>query len=490
MHPHTLLELGSALLSRVLRFEHPADATVAEFFRQQPALGSRERALLADAVYALLRDRPRLQWLAASHPGRTPQQERPARPQRPNHPAQPQGTAQTRALLLLAWTGPAERLQAACTPEEWSWRTQALAQTLDAAPPACRHGLPDWLAEALRAELRRERAGAADEVGVADADSSVGKPKSDADSNAAAAAAGSDETAEAAEAAEAELVAAAQALRQPAALDLRVNLLKTRRPAVLALLQDAGLQAAATPHSPWGIRLVGKPALQHLAAWREGLIEVQDEGAQLLALLCEPKRQETVIDFCAGAGGKTLALGALLRNTGRLYAFDTSAHRLEALKPRLARSGIVEVHTLALAHERDERLQRLAGKADRVLVDAPCSGLGTLRRQPDLMWRQRPAEVAQQAELQGRILAAAARLLKPGGRLVYATCSLLRAENEAIAEAFSQAEREFELLPAAAILARAGVEAADSLCHGPYLRLWPHRHGCDGFFAAVWQRRG
>jgi len=475
MHPHTLLELGSALLSRVLRFEHPADATVAEFFRQQPALGSRERALLADAVYALLRDRPRLQWLAASHPGRTPQQERPARPQRPNHPAQPQGTAQTRALLLLAWTGPAERLQAACTPEEWSWRTQALAQTLDAAPPACQHGLPDWLAEALRAELRRERLGVA---GLVD--------QSATDSGALATATVAEAEAELG----AQVVAAAQALRQPAPLDLRVNLLKTKRPAVLALLQEAGLPATATPHSPWGIRLAGKPALQQLPAWREGLIEVQDEGAQLLALLCEPKRQETVIDFCAGAGGKTLALGALLRNTGRLYAFDTSAHRLEALKPRLARSGIVEVHTLALAHERDERLQRLAGKADRVLVDAPCTGLGTLRRQPDLMWRQRPADVAQQAELQGRILAAAARLLKPGGRLVYATCSLLRAENEAIAEAFSQAEREFELLPAAPILARAGVEAADSLCHGPYLRLWPHRHGCDGFFAAVWERRG
>lgn len=477
MHPHTLLELGSALLNRVLRFEHPADATVAEFFRQQPALGSRERALLADAVYALLRDRPRLQWLAASHPGRTPQQERPARPQRPNHPAQPQGTAQTRALLLLAWTGPAERLQAACTPEEWSWRMQALEQTLDAAaPPACRHGLPDWLAEALREELRLEQAGFGRVVSV------EGQPLSDIDADA-------DADAGLAAAVEAEFSLAAQALRQPAPLDLRVNLLKAKRPAVLALLQEAGLPAAATPHSPWGIRLAGKPALQQLPAWREGLIEVQDEGAQLLALLCEPKRQETVIDFCAGAGGKTLALGALLRHTGRLYAFDTSAHRLEALKPRLARSGIAEVHTLALAHERDERLQRLAGKADRVLVDAPCTGLGTLRRQPDLMWRQRPADVAQQAELQGRILAAAARLLKPGGRLVYATCSLLRAENEAIAEAFSLAEREFELLPAAPILARAGVEGAQGLCRGPYLRLWPHRHGCDGFFAAVWQRR-
>jgi 16S rRNA (cytosine967-C5)-methyltransferase len=464
------LELGSALLSRVLRFEHPADATVADFFRQQGALGSRERALLADAVFAVLRDRPRLQWLAASHPGRTLQQERPARAQRPSRAAQLQGTAHTRALLLLAWTGPPERLQAACTPEEWDWRTQALARQLDAsAPPACRHGLPDWLAAALRAELRLQRAGSGAAVEAGALGAGVDPPES--------------------EPAEAEFHAAAQALRRPATLDVRVNLLKAKRPAVLALLQEAGLQAAATPHSPWGIRLAGKPALQHLAAWREGLIEVQDEGAQLLALLLEPKRLETVIDFCAGAGGKTLALGALLRNTGRLYAFDTSAHRLDALKPRLARSGIDAVHTLALAHEHDQRLQRLAGKADRVLVDAPCTGLGTLRRQPDLMWRQSPADVARLAELQGRILTAAARLLKPGGRLVYATCSLLRAENEAVAAAFEQAEPGFEALPAASILARCGVAGAQRLCHGPYLRLWPHRHGCDGFFAAIWQRR-
>jgi len=470
MHPEHLLELGSALLSRVLRFDHPADVTVADFFRQQRApqraLGSRERALLADSVFALLRDRPRLQWLAQSYPGRpqrAPQLEPSVRPKRPHHPAQPPASAQARALLLLAWAGPPALLQAACTPEEWSWRTQALEQT--AAPPACRHGLPDWLAQALRAELDPQPWLAQSQAGDA-----------------------ATATTEATEAAEAEFAAAAHALRQPATLDLRVNLLLAKRPAVLALLRAAGLQAEATPHSPWGIRLAGKPALQHLAAWREGLIEVQDEGAQLLALLCEPKRHETVIDFCAGAGGKTLALGALLRHSGRLYAFDTSAHRLEALKPRLARSGIAEVHTLALAHERDQRLQRLAGKADRVLVDAPCSGLGTLRRQPDLMWRQNPAEVARLAELQGRILAAAARLLKPGARLVYATCSLLRAENEAIAEAFSQAEPEFEALPAAPILERAGVGEADRLCLGPYLRLWPHRHGCDGFFAAVWQR--
>ena len=182
-----------------------------------------------------------------------------------------------------------------------------------------------------------------------------------------------------------------------------------------------------------------------------------------------------------------------MRNTGRLYAFDTSAHRLDALKPRLARSGLSNVHPAAIAHERDERIKRLAGKIDRVLVDAPCSGLGTLRRNPDLKWRQTLAQVEQMAETQAAILQSAARLLKPGGRLVYATCSLLVQENEAVAQAFTLANPEFTPLDVAEVLTGLKVEAAATLCSGGdsgqrYLRLWPHRHQTDGFFAAVWQR--
>ena len=159
--------------------------------------------------------------------------------------------------------------------------------------------------------------------------------------------------------------------------------------------------------------MAGKPALQQLALFTRGAIEVQDEGSQLLALLIDAKRGEMVVDFCAGAGGKTLALGAAMRNTGRLYAFDTSGHRLAALKPRLARSGLSNVHPAQIAHERDDRIKRLAGKIDRVLVDAPCSGLGTLRRNPDLKWRQSPKAVAELAQLkQPAILASAARLLE------------------------------------------------------------------------------
>lgn len=148
------------------------------------------------------------------------------------------------------------------------------------------------------------------------------------------------------------------------------------------------------------------------------------------------------------------------------------------------------MYPVQIAHERDERIKRLAGKLDRVLVDAPCTGLGTLRRNPDLKWRQTPQAVEELRVKQAAILASASRLLKPGGRLVYATCSLLDAENEAIAQAFT-AEREgdFKVVPAVDVLTKAHVAQADTLVRGDCLRLWPHRHGTDGFFAAVWERR-
>ena len=196
-----------------------------------------------------------------------------------------------------------------------------------------------------------------------------------------------------------------------------------------------------------------------------------------------------VVDFCAGAGGKSLALGAAMRSTGRLYAFDTSGHRLAALKPRMARSGLSNVHPAQIAHERDERIKRLSGKIDRVLVDAPCSGLGTLRRNPDLKWRQSPQSVAELQIKQTAILDSAARLVKSGGRLVYATCSLLREENEGIAEAFGAAHPDFEPLSALDALTAAHAGRPEELVQDGYLRLWPHKHATDGFFAAVWQRR-
>jgi len=273
-------------------------------------------------------------------------------------------------------------------------------------------------------------------------------------------------------------------LNTSAPLDLRVNPLKASRDEVLVQFNRENIAAAATPLSPLGLRLQGKPALQKHPLFLDGSVEVQDEGSQLLGLMLAPKRGEMVCDFCAGAGGKTLLLGALMRNSGRLYAFDTSEKRLGKMKPRLVRSGLQNVQALLIAHERDAKVKRLAGKFDRVLVDAPCSGLGTLRRNPDLKWRQTPESVAELTLIQANILEAAARLVKTGGRLVYATCSLLTAENEDIVAAFLAAHPEFHLLPAGAVLAAQHVD----LAMGDYLRLDTARHGTDGFFAAIMER--
>jgi 16S rRNA (cytosine967-C5)-methyltransferase len=204
----------------------------------------------------------------------------------------------------------------------------------------------------------------------------------------------------------------------------------------------------------------------------------------LITLLLAPRRGEMVADFCAGAGGKTLALGALMHNTGRLYAFDVAQKRLSNLRPRLARSGLSNVHPQLIVNEREQKLKRLIHKFDRVLVDAPCSGLGTLRRNPDLKWRQNEMDIAELAIKQTRILEAAARLVKFGGRLVYATCSLLREENEAVVEAFLANHPEFKALNAAEIFAQQKI----TLDSGSTLKLLPHVHGTDGFFAAAFER--
>ncbi|WP_018411727.1 RsmB/NOP family class I SAM-dependent RNA methyltransferase [Methyloversatilis thermotolerans] len=283
---------------------------------------------------------------------------------------------------------------------------------------------------------------------------------------------------------EASLLSLARALNQQAPLDLRVNLMKSDREAVAATLANNGITAEAGRWSPWALRLAERPALTKNPLYEKGIVEVQDEGSQLLALLLAPKRGEMVVDFCAGAGGKTLALGAMMRSTGRLYAFDVSEKRLLKMRPRVARSGLSNVHPVLIDSETDIKVKRLAGKIDRVLVDAPCSGLGTLRRNPDLKWRQTPAAVDELRAKQASILAAAARLVKPGGRLVYATCSLLDEENRAIVDDFLERHTDFVRQPANALLAAARVE----LDTGVDLELRPDQHGTDGFYAAVLER--
>lgn len=276
-----------------------------------------------------------------------------------------------------------------------------------------------------------------------------------------------------------------QVLQQPAPLDIRVNTLLAKRDAVLSELTQAGIEACATPYSPVGIRLPGKPTINRYPLFLEGKIEVQDEGSQLLGYLLAPKRGEMVVDFCAGAGGKTLLLGALMHSRGRLYAFDISEKRLNNFKPRLKRSGLSNVYPQRIDSERDMKLKRLAGKIDRVLVDVPCSGLGTLRRNPDLKWRQTPDSIDELRIKQEAILNAAAKLLKPGGRLVYATCSLLPEENQQIIEQFLATHTDFTLLNANQLLAQQQIPLTGA---ETFLQLSPLQHHTDGFFAAALER--
>lgn len=320
--------------------------------------------------------------------------------------------------------------------DEIAWLKAVKSADLSVLPPAVRLELPDWLYARLRARYGDR------------------------------------------------LEPLVNALNRPAPLDLRVNTLRADRAQVQARLLADSIPAEPTPWSPWGLRLKGKPAINQHPLFSLGAIEVQDEGSQLIALLTEARRGEMVCDYCAGAGGKTMALGAMMKSTGRLYAFDVSDRRLARLKPRLARSGLSNVHPQRIAGERDNRLKRLAGKFDRVLVDAPCSGLGTLRRNPDLKWRQTEQTVAELRIKQRAILISAANLVKPGGRLIYATCSLLPEENEEIVAAFLADRPDYRLLPVGPILAAQRI----ALKMEDVLRLDPAQHGTDGFYAAVMQR--
>ena len=345
------------------------------------------------------------------------------------------------ALLALARTQGLPACELHSTQDERTWLAQTLTLPIDSMAPAVQASLPDWLYAAMAAAYSP-----------------------------------------------AQLASLCPALLDAAPLVLRANTLKADRDAVMAKLAYKQIPASIHPLTPWAIALGTHPVLAKLDAYNDGWVEVQDAGSQVLALLTDAKRGQMVADFCAGAGGKTLALGAMMRNTGRLYAFDVNDARLKRLQPRLARSGLSNIAPIVIDSEADPKLKRLAGKFDRVLVDAPCSGMGTLRRNPDLKWRQHPRDVTELAAKQSRILASAARLVKPEGRLVYATCSVLPAENQDVVRAFLAANPAFSVLPADAECVRMGVVLPDgAILDGGMLQLLPSSDAfsSDGFFAAV-----
>ena len=280
------------------------------------------------------------------------------------------------------------------------------------------------------------------------------------------------------------LVLEMDAMGLPAPLDLRVNLLKATREGVKMALAGEGITAEPMPLSPWGLRVEGRRPVTAGPAFQTGIVEIQDEGSQVLAALVDARPQMRVADWCAGAGGKTLALAMTMENQGHIAACDVSAPRLEGAVRRLRRAGVhnVERH---LVEAGDKWAKRRAGTFDRVLVDAPCTGTGTWRRNPDARLRLRQLDLDELRVKQAAILAAASRLVRKGGRLIYATCSLLDAENAEQVEAFLAAHPEFRLVP----LAEAWPWPSPPPCPGPYLALTPRLHGTDGFFGAVLERQ-
>jgi len=415
----------ASLLAVLFRFEGPADALMSRHFKADRQLGPRDRSLVAEGAFEALRRLASLRWVMQT--------------------ADPQRAPRLAALIVLARQHGIEALAPRALRGDERAVRGALEIKLRHAPAAVQSEVPQWLLARASAQYP-------------------------------------------------DAPALFAALAQPAPLDLRVNSAKTDRVTVLAELNSstrlhAPLAAQATPYSPDGIRLQEKPALTRWPLYQDGLIEVQDEGSQLVARLVAPRRGEMVVDFCAGAGGKTLALGALMRSTGRIYAFDVHARRLAGLGPRMARSGLSNVHPAAIASENDPRVKRLAGKIDRVLVDAPCSGSGTLRRNPDLKWRFDEGELERLNGVQRSVLAGAARLVKPGGRLVYSTCSILALENEQVVNDFLAAHPDFSPVDAAAVLRAQDIVIAGAERFAPWFVMLPHLHGSDGFFAAVLERR-
>jgi 16S rRNA (cytosine967-C5)-methyltransferase len=422
------------LLASLLKGARPADKVMDQFFRSHKEMGQRDRGIVAEAVYGCLRRLRSLawaldlgeEWLALGKVG------------------EDAPVAEIAGRLSVAWFARfggqslrgLERLGIPQFLLDGAEQAKDRARW-ELAPEAVKAELPDEVWEKLVASVGREEA-----------------------------------------------LAVSEALGGAAPVDLRANTLKGTREELLAKLVEEGFEGfELTPWSPVGLRRKARSTVFRSKAFEAGLFEVQDEGSQLLGVLVEAKPKERVVDFCAGSGGKTLELAAAMKNKGTLYAMDNAPWRLERMKPRLIRAGVDNVRMVAIDDERDPHARRMANTIDRVLVDAPCTGTGTLRRNPDMKWQ--PLRLAELVETQGKILAAAALLPKVGGRLVYATCSLLADENEGVVEAFLAANPNYKLLDAREIMAREGVPVE---LDGPYLRLWPHRHHTDGFFGAAMER--
>lgn len=421
MRPAARLQALVDALATIYTTPKPADSVLSSYFRNRRYIGSHDRSAIAEEVYAALRHHARIGWWL----------------QRVGLPED----ARTSALCWYMLDGVKfEDLDKLCSGGEYApdklnteekgkfAKLEGRSKEHPEMPEAVRLEVPEWAEEKLRERFGKRFA-----------------PEM-------------------------------AAMLHAAPLDLRVNTLKTDRDTALRELKTEKIAAEVTQLSPLGIRVEGRPALANTKAFKAGMIEIQDEGSQLLALLVDAKPGDQVVDFCAGAGGKTLAIAAQMHNKGRIIACDVLARRLERAAERFRRAGAHNIETRALTTERDPWVKRHKGKFDRVLVDAPCSGIGVWRRNPDARWRVLGPGLAELTKLQQEILTSASRLVKPGGRLVYATCSMLAEENAQRVEIFLNNNPDFVLVPY-------GQEG------GRYLELTPAQNGTDGFFGAVMVRK-
>lgn len=438
MTPGARLQAAIDLLTAIHGGESPADRVSAAFFRERRYIGGGDRRAVIDRVYVVLRRRAALDWWIERAQG-----------------GDASDRLRTIAALVLMDGWSADRIAGSFDggtyrPAPLDDRERDLAKALAGKtllspdqPEWVRLEFPEWLTGSLRRvfDVRME--------------------------------------------------AEMQALLVEAPLDLRANTLKATRDDAIAALARDGVEAKATNLSPVGLRVQGRPPLATLPAFKDGLVEVQDEGSQLAALLVDARPGMRVVDFCAGAGGKTLAMAAAMENKGRIVACDVLQGRVERAATRLQRAGAHNVERRGLSSERDPWVKRHAGAYDRVLVDAPCTGVGTWRRNPDARWKLTPDYLTELVDLQKRILDSASRLVKPGGRLIYATCSLLPEENEGQIDGFLAQHVDFAVVPVAEVW-RDSVgrtkDAAPCPSGDSYLRLTPAQHGTDGFFVAILQR--
>lgn len=407
----------------------PVDGLMGDYFKQRRFIGAKDKGFISRRVYAVLRQGSTLQWWAEQG-GLQPSPRTLVLGTLVVHEKHPIGTVER----YFSGEG--------YDPEPLSTEEKSFVKTVEAGeidpsvmPEWMALNVPEWALPLLKDSL------------------------------------GADYTAE------------IDALGAEASLDMRVNTLKTTREALIKSLKEEGFDPSPTPYSPWGVRLAKRGAIFNTKAFREGWFEVQDEGSQLIAFVCNAQPGEKVIDFCAGAGGKTLALSAMMKNKGRVLAWDTSATRLEQIVKRIRRAGADNIQRHAIESESDAFIKRHKASADVVLIDAPCSGSGTWRRNPDLKWRFAQQDLDEVSAIQTRVLTSAARLVKPGGRLVYATCSLFNEENKKQVEQFLSKNTDFRVATPAEIWNNEygfnGLEAHSTL------QLSPLRSNTDGFYAAV-----